>query len=286
MLKRTRGNGGVKFFNGVRHQRWFRGWLITPCALLAPRYLIAPSSRGLSVSLDAAIACSLLFMLLTAFVDPGTVPKGCYWFDLIPRVCKYRGDKAYCRLSYPSSSSVQELRQKWAAHTRVQPTEVAKSTASSPVENFTALQSSTLSPASPTAASINLGDDGLEKDPHWIVFERSELERYTARRDQRDMIEIAGDICGQQVTFKWCCVCDQLRHPRTRHCATCDSCVDRFDHHCIWISSCVGLRNYRYFFGFLISALVLTSTCIVESSISLYTVLLRNDKWALESFSK
>ena len=56
------------------------------------------------------------------------------------------------------------------------------------------------------------------------------------------------------------CVC--WRPPRTYHCRICGYCVLRRDHHCPWINGCVGLKNYRYFFFFL---LYLSLGCIYIS---------------------
>ncbi|CAN0554308.1 unnamed protein product, partial [Ectocarpus sp. 12 AP-2014] len=57
--------------------------------------------------------------------------------------------------------------------------------------------------------------------------------------------------------FKYCETCNIFRPPRSKHCQSCNNCVDRFDHHCPWVGSCVAVRNYRYFFAFVGSTVLL-----------------------------
>jgi palmitoyltransferase ZDHHC9/14/18 len=59
------------------------------------------------------------------------------------------------------------------------------------------------------------------------------------------------------VPTKFCKTCDIWRPPRTHHCRTCDNCVETQDHHCVWLNNCVGRRNYRYFFVFIVSGVIL-----------------------------
>jgi len=58
---------------------------------------------------------------------------------------------------------------------------------------------------------------------------------------------------GRRVKLSYCSTCEMYQPPRTAHCIMSDSCVMRFDHFCPWIGNTVGLRNYKYFFRFLIS---------------------------------
>lgn len=60
-----------------------------------------------------------------------------------------------------------------------------------------------------------------------------------------------------------CKTCNIYTPPRAYHCKACNvygkrslrrwnSCVRRYDHHCPYMSNCIGLRNYRFFYAFLV----------------------------------
>ncbi|KAM4569078.1 palmitoyltransferase ZDHHC11 isoform 1-T2 [Fundulus diaphanus] len=53
-----------------------------------------------------------------------------------------------------------------------------------------------------------------------------------------------------------CYLCDVKVGPKVKHCGVCNKCVEGFDHHCKWLNTCVGQRNYWFFFGALVSAIL------------------------------
>ena len=50
-----------------------------------------------------------------------------------------------------------------------------------------------------------------------------------------------------------CPTCRLIKPARSKHCSLCGVCVAKCDHHCPWINNCVGLGNYAYFLGILLS---------------------------------
>ncbi|KAI9769404.1 MAG: Eukaryotic peptide chain release factor GTP-binding subunit [Geoglossum simile] len=71
------------------------------------------------------------------------------------------------------------------------------------------------------------------------------------------MIRSATADRAMEVPTKYCKTCNIWRPPRGHHCRVCDNCVETQDHHCVWLNNCVGRRNYRYFFAFVTSGMLI-----------------------------
>lgn len=73
------------------------------------------------------------------------------------------------------------------------------------------------------------------------------------------------------VTLRWCARCAIFQPPGCQHCPICNCCVRGYDHHCPWLATCVGIRNYRFFVGFVVSNVSMVILAIAVSIADLAT---------------
>eukprot|EP00917_Polyrhabdina_sp_WS-2016_P026229 GHVP01056324.1.p2 GENE.GHVP01056324.1~~GHVP01056324.1.p2 ORF type:complete len:540 (+),score=85.40 GHVP01056324.1:2015-3634(+) len=102
------------------------------------------------------------------------------------------------------------------------------------------------------------------RDPHNAYDRFTQAFRTKSAPKNQDVT-----ISGFLIKLKWCTTCNVYRPVRTVHCSVCDNCIERFDHHCPWIGNCVGIRNYRYFFGFVVSTSLLAILAAISSILKL-----------------
>ena len=63
-----------------------------------------------------------------------------------------------------------------------------------------------------------------------------------------------------------CTICNAWIRNESKHCKACNKCVSDFDHHCKWLNTCVGAANYKYFFIFLSTTLLMSCGIIIICS--------------------
>lgn len=64
---------------------------------------------------------------------------------------------------------------------------------------------------------------------------------------------------------QFCYICETQVGVKSKHCSLCNKCVSDFDHHCKWLNNCVGGKNYRWFIGSMLTALVQSLTIMATS---------------------
>lgn len=115
-------------------------------------------------------------------------------------------------------------------------------------------------PPPPNTPEANSGAPQL---PVMVDVSRRPDPPWAAGVDPRNKVEVVHTVRNGmpydvQLERKWCYTCNLLRPVRASHCHICGCCVERLDHHCPWTSTCVGARNYRYFYGFVMTTTLLS----------------------------
>jgi len=89
------------------------------------------------------------------------------------------------------------------------------------------------------------------------------------------------EIKGEKIETNYCTTCKLWRPLRSHHCSTCGVCVLGMDHHCVLVGNCVGIRNYPYFFFFLVSTFCVSAFAIcvgigmlLNNNLGTYNILL------------
>merc|ERR1711934_586668 len=84
---------------------------------------------------------------------------------------------------------------------------------------------------------------------------------------------------------RWCRKCVKVKPDRCHHCRICQRCVLKMDHHCPWINNCVGYYNYKYFYLFILYALLILFWVSSTSFLNFLRSVASDDVLEVGSFS-
>merc|ERR1711934_555371 len=84
---------------------------------------------------------------------------------------------------------------------------------------------------------------------------------------------------------RWCRKCVKVKPDRCHHCRICQRCVLKMDHHCPWINNCVGFYNYKYFYLFILYALLILFWVSATSFLNFLRSVASDDVLEVGSFS-
>merc|ERR1712072_1558288 len=103
-------------------------------------------------------------------------------------------------------------------------------------------------------ARLEMERQGMHVPGKYLSIPEADVEKLKESLDEMGAGNVEKKLDG---SGRWCRKCVRVKPDRCHHCRVCQRCVLKMDHHCPWINNCVGHYNYKYFYLFILYALLI-----------------------------
>jgi len=112
----------------------------------------------------------------------------------------------------------------------------------------------------------------------------SEYNKNTEYNARNIATELSENRNADNIKYRYCAICMAAKPERAHHCKRCNKCYLRMDHHCFWINNCVGYNNHKYFFMFLLYAIIISALILGTCIFTLKEIIVGNQEFNIVLF--